>query len=112
MIGVKTGGAIITSYLASKLKIPYFFIKPENKAFLTKKEDTSQLNKVLVFLNKTNSIDDFKMRETINIDIAEKNVLLVDELCMSGFTFQKCIDYLYKDKKAGKVYPFIFAKNH
>ena len=103
IVGIKSGGAIITSYIAKKLKKPYFFIKIKkygHKCDFNIKDEIDKLDK---YINNSKNNTDCNICEKINIDISNKNILLIDEIIVTGGTINCCIDYLKNDKKVNNI---------
>lgn len=111
IVGIKTGGAILTSYISKKLNKPYYFIKPLNKKFMCNKSDFDIISKNLIYIVNQNDKNDMEMCETISDDIKNQKILLIDETVGSGSTMNAAIDYLYKDKGVAKVNSYIFTQN-
>jgi hypoxanthine-guanine phosphoribosyltransferase len=78
VVGIKTGGAIISDYISKKLNIPNYKVK------ISKNDDVYE------------GIDD---------NLEGKNIILIDELVSSDYTMKKTMDYLIFDKKVNIVYP-------
>lgn len=115
IVGIKTGGAILASYIAKKMKKPCYFIKPQNKKFMCNKNDFSLSSKTIIYYTRyyTSQKDknDIEMCEIITDNIENKNILLIDESVGSGSTMNAGIEYLYKEKGVSKVNSYIFEKN-
>lgn len=111
IIGIKTGGAIITSYIAKKLNKPYLFVKIKKEDYSCNLNINNEiykffnnvLNKYIINVNYKDNIK-CGICEKININITNKNILLLDETIASGDTIKCCIDYLKNDKKVNNIY--------
>ena len=98
IIGIKTGGAIISGYLSEKLKIPNYKIKITTIANNCNKQISGTILTHIdkyVFKNKQTH----KICETIDNNLYNKNVILIDETIGSGNTINAAIDYLLDEKK-------------
>lgn len=118
IVGIKTGGAILGNYLSQKLNKPIYFIKSQHKKYNCKFDNKNDINifRYILFwaveYHIDNNYKDYEMCEKINDDIENKTVLLIDESIGSGNTINKCIEYLYQEKKVKYVMPVIFMKNN
>lgn len=111
IVGIKTGGAILASYLAKQMNKPCFFIRPQNKKFMCNKSDFSLVSRTIIYNKDQNDKNDMEMCEVITDNIKNKNILLIDETIGSGSTMNAGIDYLYNEKGVAKVSSYIFLKN-
>lgn len=111
VVGIKTGGAILSSYIARKLKKPYYFIRPQNKKFKCNKSDFSLVTRTILYEMHQNSKSDMEMCDIITDDIKNQRILLIDDTIGSGSTMNASIDYLYHEKGVAKVNSYIFRKN-
>lgn len=102
IVGIKTGGAIISKYVAKRLGLPYYYIKVSADAFKCNKKahDTYQDVAEKVVLRKK---QDYIICEPIEADLQGVNVLVLDELVYSGVTLTTVRDYLLKEKQAASV---------
>ena len=109
IVGIKTGGAILSDYISKKMGIKNYKIKlsqAKNKCKY-KKKITYTINKYL--FNKKENI--MLCEDTIE-DITNQNIILIDEVISSGNTMQYAIKHLYKEKKAKYVYPVCLTNNN
>lgn len=104
IVGIKTGGAIITSYIAKKLNKPYYFIKIKKYNHNCDFNITDEIDKFDKYVNNYDNITKCNICEKINIDITNKNILLLDELIVTGKTISCSIDYLKNDKQVNNIY--------
>lgn len=100
VIGIKTGGAILSKYIANKLNIPYDFIKISHDKNKCIKSSYEEIN---FHLSKNIKNYDMIICEDIKIDIENKNILLVDELIFTGKTINFISNYLINNKKANNI---------
>jgi len=98
VIGIKSGGAIISDYIAYKLGIPNDYIKIASKC------DKSTGETVNEFLHKHIAKKSYKFNicEEVSVDITGKKVLLVDESVATGQTLEANREYLLQ-KGASQV---------
>ena len=109
IVGIKTGGAILSDYISKKMGIKNYKIKlsqAKNKGKSGKKT-IDMINTYL--LNKKENI--ILCEGTIE-DVANQNIILIDEMIASGNTMQHAINHLYKEKKAKYVYPVCLSNNN
>ena len=109
IVGIKTGGAILSDYISKKMNIKNFKVKvsQERNKCESGKTTTDIINTYV--LNKDETLI---MCEDITENIANENVILIDELIATGNTMQYVIEYLYKIKQAKHVYPVCLSKNN
>jgi hypoxanthine phosphoribosyltransferase len=107
VVGIKSGGAIITKYVAEKLNVGYSYIKVSNKDYNCKKKETDFIKEgpKRWFGAKR----EYMVCEPIDEDLKGKNVLILDEQVMSGVTMKAVIDYVNKEKGAKQVYPVVIS---
>lgn len=103
VVGIKTGGAIISDYISKKLNIKNYKIKISKKKYNCKKSQND------FFSNYYNEyIKKVKLEtmicEGINDDITNQNIILIDEQVASGNTMNSAIKYLLS-KNVNMIYP-------
>lgn len=104
VVGIKTGGAIISDYVSKKLNIPNYKVKLTRSEYNCNKNTLDSISDIYYKrIIKTN--DNFDICETINENLEGKNIILIDELISSGSTMKKIMEYLYLNKKANIVHP-------
>ena len=103
VVGIKTGGAIISDYISNKLNIPNYKIKVSTVDNNCNKTDFKSI-KTSTEMYKLNIHKEFMMCETINENLSNKNIILIDETVASGGTIKKSIDYLIDDKKVNEIF--------
>jgi len=107
IVGIKSGGAIITKYLAEKLNVEYSYIKVSNKDYqCNKKEEDFIKEAPSRWMGKKR---EYMVCEPIDVDLKGKNVLILDEQVSSGVTMQAVIDYLNNEKYVAQVYPTVIT---
>jgi hypoxanthine phosphoribosyltransferase len=104
VVGIKTGGAIISDYISYKLEIPNYKIKLSREEYNCNKKYHNVLNDIINerILNKESK---FNICEGINDNLQGKNIILIDELVSTGKTMEESYNYLKKVKDANIVYP-------
>jgi len=96
IVGIKSGGAIIASYMHSKM--------PQTKVYYLKsKTDKSENPLVWGYEESINKKRSITLVEGIDDDISGKNILLVDEVIDSGRTMLFAKEYLENTKKVKHV---------
>jgi hypoxanthine phosphoribosyltransferase len=102
IIGIKSGGAIITKYIAEQLSIPYSYIKISQEKYKCNKTPyNSVINDNVKHIKKIKYV----VCEDINIDVdvTNKTVLILDELVYTGNTTNFVKQYLLEHKLAKEV---------
>jgi len=108
IIGIKSGGAIMTKYLAEKLNVDYSYIKVQNKEFNCNKKESDTIKQII---KRWLGIKrEYMVCEPIEIDLTGKNVLILDEQTATGTTMKTAIDYIENEKKSKKIYPIVISK--
>jgi hypoxanthine phosphoribosyltransferase len=112
VVGIKTGGAIISDYISKKLNIPDYKIKLSRSEYNCAKKPIDTLNDIYQ-RNIVGNLGEYSVCEGITEDIQGKNVILIDEMITTGKTMNEAIQYLKTEKHANFVYPVCisFSKN-
>ena len=108
IVGIKSGGAILSDYISKKMGIKNYKIKlsqVKNKGKSGRK--TIDMINTYLFNKKENIM---LCEDTIE-DITNQNIILIDEVIASGNTMQYAIHHLYKEKQAKYVYPVCLSNN-
>jgi hypoxanthine phosphoribosyltransferase len=111
IVGIKSGGAIISDYISKKLNITNYKIKLIKKEYNCKKTSNQSILDVFYkyFLKLPGNYD---VCEKITDNLEYKKVILIDEQIFSGETIKESINYLKNDKHAEYIYPItIFNLN-
>ena len=103
IVGIKSGGAILTKYIAEKLDLPYYYVKLSDKDYNCNKKPIDILNYLYKYIIGRKKI--YNVCEPIEFDLSNKTILLFDESINTGDTLLGTINYLLKDKGASKVVP-------
>ncbi len=109
VVGIKTGGAIISDYISYKLGIKNYKIKVSkdiHKCNKTPKDSIKHYINMYYSQNENENENENKyvICEGIEDDLSGKNVILIDENVSSGTTMNTSIDYLIS-KQVNMVYP-------
>jgi len=101
VVGIKSGGAIMSNYMANKLNIPYKYVKISNIC-----NKNSMKTEFYDMINRTiNKKLSKYICEGINDDITNLDILLVDEQIASGTTIKDSYEYLMnKGAKSVTIY--------
>ena len=110
IVGIKSGGAIISDYISNKLNIKNYKIKVKEEKFgCNPSRDIKTF--INMWYNKYNlKNNNYIICEGIDDNISNKNIILIDEIIASGITMQCCINYLIK-KKVNKLFPIVINTN-
>jgi hypoxanthine phosphoribosyltransferase len=103
VVGIKTGGAIISDYISLKLGIPNYKIKLSRSEYNCDKQPTNAINDIIK-KNIFNDLGTFTVCEGIDESLEGKNVILIDELVTSGKTINEGYKYLKNEKHGGNIY--------
>jgi hypoxanthine phosphoribosyltransferase len=100
VIGIKSGGAIVSNYLAAKLNKPNYYIKVAKVCNKTLYESAMEM---------VGTKDVYKLCEDFPEDIVGKRVLLVDESLSTGKSFQATIKYILENKKPMELHALTYT---
>ena len=103
VIGIKTGGAIISDYVSLKLGIPNYKIKLSRSEYNCNKQPSNAINDIIK-KNVFNDLGTFTVCEGIDESLEGKNIILIDELVTSGKTINEAYKYLKNEKQVGNTY--------
>ncbi len=104
VVGIKTGGAIISDYISRKLGLPNYKIKLSREEYNCDKQPNNTIDDMIkkTYFYKQG---EFTICEGIEDNLEGKNVILVDELVSTGKTMEESYNYLKEQKYANIVYP-------
>ena len=110
VVGIKSGGAILTKYLAEKLDIKaYHYVKLGAKEYNCQKKSRHFFQDLYYnfFVSDGKHKREFIVCEHLpaEVDLTQKTVLLFDEQIYNGDTLSNTIDYLLQEKGVRKVVP-------
>lgn len=108
VVGIKTGGAIISDYISLKLGLPNYKIKLTREEYNCNKQANNTIDDMIkkTYLYKQG---EFTICEGIDDNLEGKNIILVDELVSTGKTMEEAYNYLKDQKYANIVYPTCIA---
>lgn len=104
IVGIKTGGAIISDYISKKLNLPNYKIKLSRSEYNCDKKTYNTINDIINKHFFPNS-GEYIICEKINDNLEGKNIILIDELVSSGKTMFEAIKYLKNEKHVNNIYP-------
>jgi len=110
IVGIKTGGAIISDYISNKLNIPNYKIKLSKEEYNCNKKPTHEIIDI-INKNTYKNYGKYIVCERIpdNISLKNKNIILIDELVYSGTTMIESINYLSSEKEVNLIYPIVIS---
>lgn len=111
VVGIKTGGAIISDYISKKLNIPNYKIKVSTIDNNCNKK-TIDTFKTYFDLYISKKEKEYIVCEKINENIIKKNIILIDESVASGGTIKRSIDYLIDDKNVSEIFACCIYTNN
>ena len=103
VVGIKTGGAIISDYISLKLGIPNYKVKLSRSEYNCNKQPSNAINDIIQ-KRLFNDLGKFTVCEGIDENLAGKNVILIDELVSTGKTINETYKYLKNEKHVGNIY--------
>lgn len=104
VVGIKTGGAIISDYISLKLGLPNYKIKLTREEYNCNKQYSDTIDDIIK-KNVTNVRSEYTICEGIDDNLEGKNIILVDELVSTGKIMEESCIYLKEQKYVNFVYP-------
>jgi hypoxanthine phosphoribosyltransferase len=104
VVGLKTGGAIISDYISKKLNIKNYKIKLTRSEYNCNKKSVDVVNDI-VQKHLLYNFGNYSVCEGIDDNIKGKNIILIDESVMFGKTIISAIKYLKNDKYVNVIFP-------
>jgi adenine/guanine phosphoribosyltransferase-like PRPP-binding protein len=104
VVGLKTGGAIISDYISKKLNIKNYKIKLTRSEYNCNKKAVDTVNDILQ-KHLLYNFGNYDVCEGIDDNIKGKNIILIDEGVMYGKTIISAIKYLKNDKHVNIIFP-------
>jgi hypoxanthine phosphoribosyltransferase len=103
VVGIKSGGAILSKYISNKLDLDCYYIKISDKDDgCNKKIISATINYSIKKIK--NQEKEYIICEGISENLIGKKILLIDEVMGTGNTMKNAIKYLY-NKNASFVLP-------
>jgi hypoxanthine phosphoribosyltransferase len=104
VVGIKTGGAIISDYISRRLGLPNYKIKLSREEYNCNKKPSDTIDNMVknTFFYKQG---EYTICEEIDDNLEGKNIILVDELVATGKTMEETYNYLKEQKYANIIYP-------
>lgn len=103
VVGIKTGGAIISNYISLKLGLPNYNIKLSRDEYNCNKQASNTINDI-IHKKYYYNFGKYTICENINDNLDGKNIILIDELVVSGKTTDEAYKYLKEQKLVNDVY--------
>jgi hypoxanthine phosphoribosyltransferase len=104
VVGIKTGGAIISDYISRKLNIKNYKVKLTRSEYNCNKTSNNYIyDSIQRNIFKNNGVYD--VCEGIDENLTGKNVILIDESICSGITMTSTLKYLRDEKKVNVIFP-------
>jgi hypoxanthine phosphoribosyltransferase len=103
VVGIKTGGAIISDYISLKLGLPNYKIKLTREKYNCNKTSANTIHDIIA-KNILYKQDEFIVCEGINDNLEGKNIILIDELVSTGKTMEESYNYLKDQKYVNVIY--------
>jgi hypoxanthine phosphoribosyltransferase len=110
IVGIKSGGAIISNYIAKKLKINNYSIKFTKKINECNEEKLKYSDSIID--NLLSKRKENKLCEGIDDILENKNIILIDEQVETGSTMESAINYLINEKKVTKLFLITITSTH
>lgn len=102
IVGIKSGGAIISNYIAKKLNITNYPVKVTSNIDKCDSNAIKYAESVVDILQSKKRSN--KLCEGIDDNLENKNVILIDELVFTGSTMEYVSNYLINEKKVANLY--------
>lgn len=103
VVGIKTGGAIISDYISLKLGLPNYKIKLSRAEYNCNKQSKDVIND-MIKKNFFYKQGEFTVCEGINDNLEGKNIILIDEIVSTGKTMEESYKYLKNFKHVNEIY--------
>lgn len=104
VVGIKTGGAIISDYISLKLGLPNYKLKLSREEYNCDKKYINVIDDIFK-KNFSYKKGKFTICEDIKDNLEGKNIILVDELVSTGKTMEEAYNYLKEEKYVNIIYP-------
>jgi len=104
VIGIKTGGAIISDYISKKLNIKNYKVKLTRSDYNCNKKPIHTFYDI-IYKKILKNYGEYYVCEGIDDNLSGKNVILIDEQISSGKTMLSTFKYLKDEKKVDFIFP-------
>jgi hypoxanthine phosphoribosyltransferase len=104
VVGIKTGGAIISDYVSNKLKLPNYKVKLSRSEYNCNKTPNHTINDAF-HRQVLNNYGEYLLCEGIYDNLKGQNIILIDEMVSSGNTMNETIKYLRNEKHVNIIQP-------
>jgi hypoxanthine phosphoribosyltransferase len=104
VVGIKTGGAIISDYISKKLNIKNYKIKLSRSEYNCDKKPIHIFNDIYQ-RRILGNLGEYTICEKIEENIQNENIILIDERIQNGITMNEAIKYLNNEKNVKYIYP-------
>ena len=104
VIGIKTGGAIISDYISTKLNIKNYKVKLTRSDYNCNKKPINAIND-LIQKHILKNYGEYDVCEGIDDNLSGKNVIFIDEFISSGTTMLSTLKYLRDEKQVDVIFP-------
>jgi hypoxanthine phosphoribosyltransferase len=101
VVGLKSGGAILSNYVSKKLGLPCYYLKVSQKCNSKVTDSLMEIAQKVAYIK----LDEFTVCEPIQANLEGLHILLLDEQIYSGTTMNAAIKYLTKVKKVQSLTP-------
>ena len=108
IVGIKTGGAILSNYISNKLNIKNYKVKLTKNKFNCNKNNIDSFYESII----ERKWSKYTICEGVHDNLEGKNLIVIDELVDTGNTISECIKYLKTNKKANIIYPVCIILNN
>jgi hypoxanthine phosphoribosyltransferase len=103
IVGIKTGGAIISDYISLKLGIPNYKVKLSREEYNCDKKANNTIDD-MIKKNFYYKQGEFTICEGINDNLEGKNIILIYEIVATGKTMEETYNYLKNVKQVNEIY--------
>ena len=104
VVGIKTGGAIISDYVSKKLNLPNYKVKLSRSEYNCNKQSYHTINDIYQ-KQIMRFYGEYNICEEINENLEGQNIILLDELVSTGITMNETMNYLKNKKHVRYIYP-------
>ena len=108
VVGIKTGGAIISNYVSNKLQLPNYKVKLSRSEYNCNKQPSHAIND-LFHRRVLNNYGEYSLCEGIYDNLNGQNIILIDEMVSSGTTMSETIKYLKDEKHVNIIQPMCIS---